>query len=225
MKKCCNCTIEKSLTEFRKYNRSKDGHKSRCKTCDKKYYAENKEKLNSQTNQYYKDNKDKIKRQRKQYLVNNIDKIKAKRKEYYAASREKILLQQKGYRVANKARRNEYVKKRKQTDYLFKLKLNLSTRNYQAFKRQGYSKNTKTQEMLGVDWNVAKKHIERQFTKGMSWDNYGQWHIDHIIPLASANTEERIKQLCHYSNLQPMWAEENLSKADKIINQQTKIRI
>jgi hypothetical protein len=59
----------------------------------------------------------------------------------------------------------------------------------------------------------------------MSWDNHGEWHIDHIIPLASANTPEIIKQLCHYSNLQPLWASDNIIKKDKINGQQTKMRI
>jgi hypothetical protein len=79
--------------------------------------------------------------------------------------------------------------------------------------------------MLGVDWEVAKVHIERQFTKGMNWDNQGEWHIDHIIPLASANNKEELIKLCHYTNLQPLWAEDNLSKSDKIIEQQIKFRI
>ena len=59
----------------------------------------------------------------------------------------------------------------------------------------------------------------------MNWDNHGEWHIDHIIPLSSANTEEELIKLCHYTNLQPLWAEDNLSKSDKIIEQQTLLRI
>ena len=62
------------------------------------------------------------------------------------------------------------------------------------------------------------KHIESQFEPWMTWDNHGEWHIDHIIPLASATTKEEIKKLCHYTNLQPLLAEENLSKGDKILN-------
>ena len=104
-------------------------------------------------------------------------------------------------------------------------KILLRNRTYIAFKNKGYRKTSKTQEMLGVDWEVAKQHIERQFTKGMNWNNQGEWHIDHIIPLASASTLERLKELCHYTNLQPMWAEDNLIKSDKIIGQQTILRI
>ena len=132
---------------------------------------------------------------------------------------------QKEYDKANRQRLNIYIKKRKQTDPLFKLKCNLRTRTYRAFKNKGYSKDTKTQQMLGIDWEIAKQYIERQFKKGMNWSNQGEWHIDHIIPLASAKTTDRLKQLCHYTNLQPMWAEENLSKKDSINGQQTLLRI
>ena len=105
------------------------------------------------------------------------------------------------------------------------LKSTLRSRTYSAFRNKGYKKNSKTQEMLGVDWEVCKAHIERQFTKGMNWDNRSEWHIDHIIPLASAKTEEELKKLCHYSNLQPLWELDNLSKSDKIMGQQNKLRI
>ena len=51
----------------------------------------------------------------------------------------------------------------------------------------------------------------------MKWDNHGKWHIDHIIPLSSAETEEEVYNLCHYTNLQPLWGEDNLKKGKKII--------
>lgn len=150
-------------------------------------------------------------------------------KAYREANKDKIKAQNKSYREANKDKRsayqNSYIRQRRKSDPLYKLKHNLRSRTSLAFKNKGYSKNTKTQEMLGVDWEVSKTHIERQFKKGMSWDNYGDWHIDHIIPLASANTEKRLKELCHYTNLQPLWAEDNLSKKDNIEGQQTMLRI
>ena len=73
-------------------------------------------------------------------------------------------------------------------------------------------------EMLGCTPEELRDHLQSQFTEGMTLENHGEWHIDHIIPLASANTEEEIVKLCHYTNLQPLWAEDNLSKSDKIIN-------
>jgi len=84
-----------------------------------------------------------------------------------------------------------------------------------SFKRRGYSKKTKTYMILGEEWNVVKTHFESLFQPGMSWDNYGLWHIDHIKPLSLANTEDEVIGLCHYKNLQPLWKEDNLKKGSK----------
>ena len=81
----------------------------------------------------------------------------------------------------------------------------------------GYFKKSKTQEILGIDWIGLKEHFERQFTKGMNWENRDRWHIDHIIPLATAQSEDDIIRLNHYTNLQPLWAADNLSKGSKIL--------
>lgn len=135
----------------------------------------------------------------------------------------------KDYIQKNKLRLNkhrvEYHKNRLQYDELYKLRYNLRNRINRAFKRKTHYKKPKTIEALGVDWEVAKAHIERQFKKGMSWSNYGEWHIDHVIPLASANTESELIKLCHYRNLQPLWAEENLSKHATIQESQTYLRV
>ena len=205
MKQCVSCKIKKNLSEFSKNIKSKDGHQNSCKSCNqkerKKWYKINKDK----TKEYYESNKDRIKEYQKSYK--SLSSVKERTKEY----------QQKYHK--------DYRKKRRKKDPLFKLKDNLRSRTAAAFRNKGYSKDTKTMEMLGIEWNVVKMHMERQFKEGMSWDNHGEWHIDHIIPLASANTPERIKQLCHYSNLQPLWASDNIIKKDKINGQQTKMRI
>ena len=210
MKKCTKCKIEKELTEFNKKKEAKDGLIGYCKSClkeySKKHYQANKERIK----EYQKANKERIKEYSKEYKKNN----KEKTKEYRKANKEHI-----------KEYKKEYNKERRKKDPLFKLKCNLRSRTCLAFKNKGYNKNTRTQEMLGVNWEVCKAHIEKQFTKGMSWSNYGEWHIDHIIPLASANTEEELKKLCHYSNLQPLWAVDNLIKSAKINGQQTLLRI
>jgi hypothetical protein len=211
MVKVCNkCKIKKELTEFCKDKNHKDGYNDNCRSCCKEYNKE-----------YYQSNKDKI----KEYHQANKDKIKEYHKEYYQANKEYKKEYLKEWREANKEYSNEYKKNRRKTEPLFKLVSNLRARTYIAFKNKGYSKNTKTKEMLGIEWEVAKQHIERQFTKGMNWDNQGKWHIDHIIPLASANTEEQLIKLCHYTNLQPLWAEDNLTKSDKIDSQQILLRI
>jgi len=224
MKKCTKCKVDKEITEFSKDKQKKDGISLSCKLCSKEYHKEyhkeNKNKIIEQKKEYYKKNKDKINKRHKEYRKENKDKINKCHKEYYKENKDKI----KEYLKENKDKINKRQKNRKLSDPLFKMKCNLRTRTSLAFKNKGYSKNTKTQEMLGVDWEITKKHIERQFTKGMNWSNQGDWHIDHIIPLSSANTEERLKKLCHYTNLQPLWAIDNLIKSDVINGQQNKFR-
>ena len=210
VKTCSKCKIEKEYSEFNKDKLKKDGLRSNCKSCIKEYYKQHYQSNREYYKQHYQYNKERI----KEHYKYNKERSKEYQKKYYQYNKERI-----------REYKKEYVKQRKKTDTLFKLKCNLRKRTQKAFRNKGYSKNTQTREMLGVDWKVVKQHIERQFTKGMNWSNYGEWHIDHIIPLASAKTPERLKQLCHYTNLQPMWAKENLSKSDKIIGQQTLLRI
>ena len=75
--------------------------------------------------------------------------------------------------------------------------------------------------MVGMSSIEFKANLEKQFKDGMSWENYGYrgWHIDHIIPISSANNEEELIKLCHYTNLQPLWAVDNFKKGSKIIQQ------
>jgi hypothetical protein len=73
-------------------------------------------------------------------------------------------------------------------------------------------KNLNQQNILGCDFKGLQHYLENKFTDGMNWENYGKWHVDHIIPLASAKTEDEIYQLNHYTNLQPLWALDNQIK-------------
>lgn len=86
-----------------------------------------------------------------------------------------------------------------------------------SIKRGGFTKKSKTYEILGEEWNFVKNYIENLFIDGMTWDNYGEWEIDHITPISSGKTEEDVIRLCHYSNLQPLWKKDNRLKGDKIL--------
>jgi len=119
--------------------------------------------------------------------------------------------------VNNRNVRNEYRLNKRNTDPLYKIKCNLRNRIFKAFRNARLNKTKKTSELLQTDYKTYKEHIEKQFKEVMTWENYGDWHIDHIIPLASANTEEELIKLFHYTNTQPLWAEENIKKAAKIL--------
>ena len=241
--------IKENKKQYREANKEKlkeyhqqyaKANKEKIKENQKQYQEANKEKLKEYKKIYIEANKEKIKEKDKQYREANKEKLSVSRKKYKEANKEKIKEKDKQYREANKEKakqyreankeklnkwNNQYCEARRLVDPLFKMRGNLSSRTYKAFKYKGYKKTSQTQEMLGVDWEVCKAHIERQFKKGMKWRNQGEWHIDHIIPLASAKNEKELRKLCHYRNLQPLWAVDNLNKSDKIIGQQSFMRI
>lgn len=97
-----------------------------------------------------------------------------------------------------------------------KLARRLRNRLYYALKNKNWKKNTHFVEYIGCDRDTLLNHIESQFQQGMSWNNMSEWHVDHIIPLSSAKSEEEMYTLCHYTNLQPLWAVENIKKYNKI---------
>jgi len=230
---CTKCKIEKELTEFNKGN-NKIGLHYRCKSClkqyqeinknklknyRKEYQQQNKETLKSKKKDYYNRNKEVIALSQKKYYKNNITKIKKYRKD----NRDILLKNNKIYYENNKEKTREYIEKRKEyrnfyrkekrkTDPLFKLKANIRTRLYHILKG---SKSKKTEKLLGTSYKEVKLHLEKSFTEGMTWENYGEWHVDHIIPLSSGKTVKEIEKLCHYSNLQALWAFDNLTKSNK----------
>lgn len=97
----------------------------------------------------------------------------------------------------------------------YKLKINLRRGVSKLFKRKDIRKKSKTEDILGISFEEFKQYIESLFQEGMSWENYGEWHIDHKKPVSWANSEEELYELNHYTNLQPLWATENLSKKDR----------
>lgn len=148
------------------------------------------------------------------------------------AGREKRRISQRNYRNTpqgkakkrmyvqrHKTKANERYKKRYDTDPQFKIAVVLRKRVVLALKARGISKSKRLRELLGCSIPELKKHLESKFRKGMSWDNHGEWHIDHIRPCADFElTIEEEQKICfHYSNLQPLWAEENLRKSDKTL--------
>ena len=126
------------------------------------------------------------------------------------------------YRLAHRkeiqATNTEYEKNRKLTDPEFKLSKTLRSRLGSALSAKNAAKSTNTLDLTGCSTSFLMKYLEEKFKEGMSWSNHGEWHIDHIIPCSSFNLlDEKEQEKCfHYTNLQPLWASENLSKSNKI---------
>jgi len=195
MKICSKCKTEKDPSEFYNDKSRKDGLAPQCKDC-------------------YKEN-------RALYIANNRDTLLATKKAYYSRNRDDIQLKNKARVDANRDARNaylrEYRKVRREEDILWSFKDRIRCLLRNAFINKGFKKNSRSEYILGCSFDEFYAHIESQFTDGMGWENRTMWHIDHIIPLASAKTEEDVIRLNHHSNLQPLWAIDNLKKGSKIL--------
>jgi hypothetical protein len=122
-----------------------------------------------------------------------------------------------GYmREYNRAVANPRTRRRYKTDHVFAVATRCRARLAKALQRSGYAKNGKTQDLIGCSYEDLVSHIESQFVDGMGWHNRNEWHIDHIVPVASAKTEEELLALFHFSNLQPLWADENRKKGARL---------
>jgi hypothetical protein len=170
--------------------RSKSGLQSKCKQCDLEYRVENKERIKKYKDVYRK--------------VNAVE-LAEKQRRYYANNKKYIFEYQ---RI--------WMNNRRATDVVFKLKCRLRYLIRAYIKKNGYVNNSKTMEILGCSFSEFKKHIEVKFVGDMSWDRFSEIHIDHVIPLASATTEEDVLRLNHYTNLQPLWAKDNLKKGSSM---------
>lgn len=224
MKKCADCLITKPSTYFHSCSSRADGLAHYCKECKKvrarAYYIANQEREKEKMRLYRLAKPEAVSEAKKRCYRNNTAKYKAMQRALYERKREQILAYCAEYRIRNKAeisaRDSEYVKRRMAYDEKFKLSYVIRCRLGSAFRRQKIPKRGKTRDMLGCDWDFLKLYIEERFLPGMSWDNRRAWHIDHIIPLSSAKNVEEMERLCHYSNLQPLWAADNIRKGARM---------
>lgn len=193
------------------YYKKREEHLARAKV----YAEKTKESKAEYDKRYREQNKQKIAEYKKQWAIENAEHLSEKYKKYAKENREDLLTKKSQYAKNNRAKINAkksiYEKHRRASDPLYRLIRN--TRNMVLRYMLG-SKDKKTQEIVGCTFEELKLHIENQFTEGMTWENYGTdgWHIDHVKPLAMANTKEEIIASNHYTNLQPMWQLDNLKK-------------
>jgi hypothetical protein len=183
---CSKCKVEKLLYDFPKDKNRCDGYYVYCKECRNRLYQSKSSEIKEKSRNYYYDNKEK--------------------------NQTKILERNRLWRKNNPS----YTTDRKKTDPAFKLIKNLRRRLNRFINFTYITKRSTTITLVGCSPKELKLFLENKFTDNMSWENYGEWHIDHIIPLSSAKTEEDLYKLSHYTNLQPLWAKDNLSKSNKL---------
>lgn len=226
MKKCNRCDLKKELSEFNKRSRSKDGLDNKCKKCtskiNKERYIKNREILLSKSKKRKRDNANPnskrriIKRLKEQCLDNqsvctNCLSIKDIKNFVKDQSRENKLS------AHCNSCKNEYYRNKKKSDKLFRISSRIRVIISKQIKKNNLKKSQKTEDIIGCSFEEFKIYLESKFDENMSWENYGEWHLDHIIPISYAKTEDEIYELNHYTNFQPLWAKDNLSKGNRFI--------
>lgn len=189
-KRCGRCRQLKAVDCFYSDSRSADGLRYKCKECCSKDAAA-------------------------QYEKSDRADLSERKKQYYRANKEASLK----YRIENKESIRDYMRgyqnRRLREDVQFRLRVLLRNRIRKIVKGSRVGSAIKD---LGCTVDQLKRHLESQFQPGMTWSNHGKWHIDHVIPLSKFNLSNRedFRQACHYTNLQPLWALDNLQKGAKV---------
>lgn len=189
------------------YRKNNSNYQDWMKNYRKEYYAKNKERIIKQQKEYYANNPDKHEERKikgRKYYEDN--------KEKYAEHRQKPEVKKRSQEMARK-----YQSNKRKTNYNFKMRQLLSSRINHALK--GQLKADTTMKLVGCTIEVLKKHLESKFKPGMTWENHTitGWHIDHIKPcsLFDFKDPEQQKECFHYTNLQPLWYDENIRKSNK----------
>lgn len=210
-------------------------NKDRVEEYRKVYTEQNKTKIREYRQRYQIEKKDQLKKAKAERYLRTRERCISKVKERYEKNRDEILAYGARYREENReklrAHQKEYIKnnwdskkeymsryfkERKANDPVFAMTLRLRSRMGIFFRKKGFTKPDTTYKLIGCSYVELAAHIESKFTDGMNWDNRSEWHIDHKIPLSSAKTIDEVIPLFHYSNLQPLWAIDNMLKGSRM---------
>ena len=156
---------------------------------------------------------------RRYYLAHREEELKLCR-EWAKKNPKKRAKHNRGYYqkhiVKMRKLHREYKARCRKSDPIYRMRENVRRRINHAITKLRVKKTRRTPAFLGRDIDTLRRHLESKFKPGMTWENYGQWHIDHTIPLAQGRTKAKLEKLCHYTNLAPLWAEDNLKKGAKL---------
>jgi hypothetical protein len=202
--------------------------KQRKREYDRKRYLANREAIAEYGRAYRQANAQKIRERERVRYAENLEACRQARRSSAKRNRDKNTAREREWRSRNKDRVRGYyrkhVNKRRKTDIAFHLQMTVRTRIHGALARSSLGKEACTLEYVGCTASELRCWLESKFLSGMTWENRGRhgWHIDHIIPLAKFDLSDPVQQAAafHYTNLQPLWAKDNLRKSDKVAGQQ-----
>ena len=201
----------KNLEKFKEY-RKKYYDKNKVKQGEKNkiWYQNNKEYCSQRAKKYNYENREKIKKNGERYREENGERCRAMGRDWYSRNKERVI-----------KRTTAYSKERYQNNFSVRMIHVARARINAMLRGKAIGKFTSTAKLIGCTPKFLKEYLEKKFLKGMTWDNYGikGWHVDHITPCASFDFNCPVQQLacCHYSNLQPLWALDNIRKGAKIL--------
>ena len=213
-KTCTQCARELEDSLFP--HTGKGYRANKCKYCiavyKKEWKHKNIDRVKDQVISWKLSNREQYLQSMRDWYHNNKDKPEFKRKR--SASSGSWYYRNKDRSIQ---RSINYAANRKKKDPLFKMQTNLRSYLSRTFKSRGLHKNKHLMELLDCSWSELQQHIEKQFVDHMSWNNYGEWHIDHIKALANfdLSNPDQLKEAWHYTNLQPLWKIDNLRKSNK----------
>lgn len=221
---CTQCLQEKLLIEFPVAKKGKDGIRAACKKCTndnkRKYYYNNKERVAGWNSRSVNKRIEKCKEYRKRYYQEHKEKYRLMGKIRYAKFSEKIKENVKRWRKNNHEKEVLYSRRKgikKRQDPIKKLNANISYGIWLSL--NGAKKNRHWEDLVGYTIQDLKIHLEKLFSAGMTWNNYGEWHIDHKIPksvfIFESADDIGFKKCWDLKNLQPLWALDNIKKGNK----------
>ena len=227
---CTVCGETKSASEYGQDSRKRNGLKSSCKLCsaeavrrwrknnpsraaqiDKERYYKNPQKRRKYSRDWYSKNKCRARGNNKAWRNENKDKVRADGKEQ--SKRWRLENPDRARKNARESQKIRRLNGRNRLDDAIRSSVSSSL-------RRGSKAGRKTFDLLGYSASELRVHLEKKFLLGMSWENYGQWHVDHIVPLSShlyeTPDDAGFKAAWSLDNLQPLWAKENQSKGSKL---------
>lgn len=229
MRRCRKCGVDKPTDQFHIHKKCRDGLNPTCKDCRRilahERYVLNRETILKKYKEYYQENIESVRKRHTDYREINKERLNRIAMEHYYANWDVERQRRDEWTRRNWDKRLAYHRKwkaeRRARDYSYKVHSNVSRRLRDSLTNGGVKSGKAWERLLGYTTADLMSHLESRFTDGMSWDNYGEWHIDHICPIkhfkVKSDDNKTLLECWKLNNLQPLWAKDNITKKDKYL--------
>ena len=205
MKRCTKCSETKEVTEFNKDREKKDGYCTQCRACKTEYKRRNKKRIDEKNAQYREGNREKTRAAHQKWKEEQAE-------EYY--KRPEVIEHE-------RKRDRDYMRERRKNP-AFRLRCTIGGAVWHALRKQGAVKTGRTFINLPYTPQQLVEHLESQFQPWMTWENYGEWEVDHIYPQSllpyDSFDHPNFLKCWSLDNLQPLGKIENIIKSNKVLS-------